>query len=92
MGRMLIPVLQEVRNLIGLKRQLTVVFDRSGWSPRLFQSILGMEFNILTKTPSFDIGKRARRPTRKVSGPFLSPACIPRKQEIPAALIHESLI
>jgi len=48
MTRMLIPILQEVRNLIGTKRRLTVVFDRGGWSPRLFQSILDMGFDILT--------------------------------------------
>jgi transposase len=48
MSRMLIPILQEVRNLIGTKRRLTVVFDRGGWSPRLFQSILDMGFDILT--------------------------------------------
>jgi hypothetical protein len=48
MSRMLIPILQEVRNLIGTKRRLTVVFDRGGWSPRLFQSILDLGFDILT--------------------------------------------
>jgi len=48
MSRMLIPILQEVRNLIGTKRRLTVVFDRGGWSPTLFQSILDMGFDILT--------------------------------------------
>jgi transposase len=48
MSRMLIPILQEVRNLIATKRRLTVVFDRGGWSPRLFQSILDMGFDILT--------------------------------------------
>jgi transposase len=48
MSRMLIPILQELRNLIGTKRRLTVVFDRGGWSPRLFQSILDMGFDIRT--------------------------------------------
>ncbi len=48
MSRMMIPILQEIRNLIGAKRRLTVVFDRGGWSPRLFQSILEMGFDILT--------------------------------------------
>jgi hypothetical protein len=48
MTRMLIPILQEIRNLIGTKRRLTVVFDRGGWSPRLFQNILEMGFDILT--------------------------------------------
>jgi transposase len=48
MTRMLIPILQEVRTLIGTNRRLTVVFDRGGWSPKLFKSILDMHFDILT--------------------------------------------
>ncbi len=48
MSRMLVPILQEVRKLIGPDRRLTVVFDRGGWSPRLFTEILGMRFDILT--------------------------------------------
>jgi len=48
MTRMLVPILQQVRNLLGTKRRLTVVFDRGGWSPKLFISILDMGFDILT--------------------------------------------
>jgi transposase len=48
MTRMLAPILQEVRNLFGTRRRLTVVFDRGGWSPKLFISILDMGFDILT--------------------------------------------
>ena len=48
MSRMLVPILQEVRNLLGTNRRLTVVFDRGGWSPKLFKSILDMGFDILT--------------------------------------------
>ena len=48
MTRMLIPILQEVRKLISTNRRLTVVFDRGGWSPKLFESILDMHFDILT--------------------------------------------
>jgi len=48
MSRMLIPILQEVRQLIGTNRRLTVVFDRGGWSPKLFKNILDMRFDILT--------------------------------------------
>ena len=44
---MLPPILAEVRRLIG-ERRLTVVFDRGGWSPRLFQKILAEGFDILT--------------------------------------------
>ena len=48
MSRMLLPILQEVRNLIGPDRRLTIVFDRGGWSPRRFTEILAMDFDILT--------------------------------------------
>lgn len=48
MTQMLIPMLQEVRKLLGTKRRLTIVFDRGAWSPKLFKNILGMAFDILT--------------------------------------------
>jgi len=48
MTRMLIPILEEVRNLIGPYRRATIVFDRGGWSPKLFQKLLAMSFDILT--------------------------------------------
>src|SRR5713226_2409077 len=48
MTRMLIPVLNEVRELLGPRRHSTVVFDRGGWSPKLFQELLAMGFDILT--------------------------------------------
>ena len=48
MTRMLTPVLREVRELLGPRRHSTVVFDRGGWSPKLFQDLLAMSFDILT--------------------------------------------
>src|SRR6266436_2633445 len=48
MTRMLIPVLSEVRELLGPRRHSTVVFDRAGWSPEVFQELLAMGFDILT--------------------------------------------
>jgi prepilin-type processing-associated H-X9-DG protein len=48
MTKMLMPILKQVRDLIGPRRRLTVVFDRGGWSPRLFLTILNMRFDILT--------------------------------------------
>jgi hypothetical protein len=48
MTRMLPPILEEVRQLIGPRRRVTIVFDRGGWSPRLFQTLLAMQFDILT--------------------------------------------
>ena len=48
MTQMLVPILKQVRELIGPRRRLTVVFDRGGWSPQLFLTILNMKFDILT--------------------------------------------
>ena len=44
---MLPKILAEVRPLVG-DRRTTVVFDRGGWSPQLFQRILASGFDILT--------------------------------------------
>lgn len=48
MTRMLVPILEEIHNLIGPRRRVTIVFDRGGWSPKLFQKLLAMGFDILT--------------------------------------------
>jgi transposase len=48
MTRMLVPILEEVRSLVGPRRRVTIVFDRGGWSPKLFQKLLAMGFDILT--------------------------------------------
>jgi hypothetical protein len=47
MVKMLPAVLAEVRALIG-ERRLTVVFDRGGYSPKLFLQILDANFDLLT--------------------------------------------
>ena len=44
---MLPLVLAEVRGLVG-ERRVTVVFDRGGWSPALFQKIIQDGFDVLT--------------------------------------------
>ena len=45
--KMLPGVLGEVRSLVGEKR-VTVVFDRGGYSPKLFQKLIAEGFDILT--------------------------------------------
>ena len=45
--RMLPAVLEEVRSFIG-ERRVTVVFDRGGYSPRLFRKLVVSGFDILT--------------------------------------------
>ena len=48
MTRMLVPILEEIRTLIGPRRRITLVFDRGGWSPQLFQKLLAMGFDLMT--------------------------------------------
>ena len=64
MTRMLVPILEEVRNLIGPRRRVTIVFDRGGWSPKLFQKLLAMDFDILT----YRKGRAGGLPKRDSSG------------------------
>jgi hypothetical protein len=45
--KMLPGILAQVRALVG-KRRLTVVFDRGGYSPKLFQQIVAANFDLLT--------------------------------------------
>jgi hypothetical protein len=47
MVKMLPEVLNEVRQLAG-GRRVAVVFDRGGWSPKLFQKLLEANFDLLT--------------------------------------------
>lgn len=45
--KMLPAILEQTRTLVG-KRRVTVVFDRGGYSPKLFQQILAAGFDLLT--------------------------------------------
>jgi prepilin-type processing-associated H-X9-DG protein len=45
--KMLPGLLEQIRSLVG-QRRLTVVFDRGGFSPKLFQQILAAGFDLLT--------------------------------------------
>lgn len=45
--KMLPGILDQVRGLVG-KRRVTVVFDRGGYSPKLFQQIIAAGFDLLT--------------------------------------------
>jgi hypothetical protein len=48
MTRILLPIIEEARKLVGPHRRVTIVFDRGGFSPRLFQKLIEMGFDILT--------------------------------------------
>ena len=58
--KMLSPILEEVRALLA-DRRLTIVFDRGGWSPKLFHRLIDEKFDILT----YRKGKMRAIPTRR---------------------------
>src|SRR5438552_2498198 len=58
--KMLPGILAQVRALVG-KRRLTVVFDRGGYSPKLFQQIVAANFDLLT----YRKGRYARIPRNR---------------------------
>jgi len=60
MVTMLPKILQEARALVG-KRRITVVFDRGGWSPKLFADIVAAGFDLLT----YRKGRFRRLPRRR---------------------------
>jgi len=45
--KMLLEILQQAQELVG-DRRITIVFDRGGWSPKLFLKIIKGGFDILT--------------------------------------------
>jgi len=45
--KMLLEILRQTRELVG-DRRTTIVFDRGGWSPKLFKKIVADGFDILT--------------------------------------------
>jgi hypothetical protein len=45
--KVLPALLKDVRGVVG-ERRVTIVFDRGGWSPKLFQKLIAQGFDILT--------------------------------------------
>ena len=70
--KMLPEVLEEVRSLVG-DRRVTVIFDRGGWSPKLFKKIIGEDFDIITyrKGRSRRVSKSRFSPHQATSGSHL---------------------
>ena len=58
--KMLPGILGQVRALVG-QRRVTVVFDRGGYSPKLFQQILAADFDLMT----YRKGRYPRIPRRR---------------------------
>ena len=48
MTKMLPIILKEARAILGPRRRLTIIFDRGGWSPKLFVKFIADGFDIIT--------------------------------------------
>lgn len=48
MVKMLLILAPDIRAIVGKKRRPTIVFDRGGWSPKLFTQLLALGFDVLT--------------------------------------------
>jgi hypothetical protein len=46
--KMLWPVVEEIKSVIGKDRRVSIVFDRGGWSPKLFVRLVNEGFDIVT--------------------------------------------
>jgi hypothetical protein len=46
--KMLEPIVEEIKGLVGEDRRLCIVFDRGGWSPKLFQKLIKEGVDIIT--------------------------------------------
>jgi hypothetical protein len=71
---LLLPLLDEIRAVLG-ERRVTIVFDRGGWSPKLFKKIVDAGFDILTyrKLWKGRVAKRLfREHTAKIGGKKVS--------------------
>jgi len=47
------PALMEVQGIVGEGRSITVIFDRGGWSPKLFYRLIQLGFHIITYRKSY---------------------------------------
>ncbi len=73
--RILEPILQEVKTFVPENRRITVVFDRGGYSPKLFARLMSDGFDVLTyrKGKSGKLPRsRFRRRRRKIDGKWVS--------------------
>jgi transposase len=73
------PILQEVKALVPEGRRITVIFDRGGYSPKLFARLIDDGFDVMTyrKGKSRKLPRsRFQRQRRKIDGKWVSyPVC-----------------
>ena len=73
--RILEPILQDVKHLVPEDRRITVIFDRGGYSPKLFVRLIDDGFDVMTyrKGKSRKLPRsRFERRRRKIDGKWVS--------------------
>jgi prepilin-type processing-associated H-X9-DG protein len=68
MAKEMLAIAREVKTLLG-ERSATIVFDRGGWSPKLFAELITMGFDILTYRKG-RIPKMRKKSFKKREGVF----------------------
>ena len=99
------PILADVRRLVGDGRRMTVIFDRGGFSPKLFARLIAAGFDVITyrkgkvkKLPAGRFTVAARKDRRRLAGISRSATgrgfawghCPPRKREKASGPRHAS--
>jgi hypothetical protein len=75
LSQVLEPILQEVKSLVPEDRRITVIFDRGGYSPKLFARLIEGGFDVLTyrKGKSGKLPRaRFKRQRRQIDGKWVS--------------------
>jgi len=68
LAKEMLAIAREVKKLLG-ERRATIVFDRGGWSPKLFADLIAMGFDILTYRKG-RIAKVRKKSFKKHEGVF----------------------
>jgi prepilin-type processing-associated H-X9-DG protein len=68
LAKEMLAIAREVKKLLG-ERRATIVFDRGGWSPKLFADLIAMGFDILTYRKG-RIAKMRKKSFEKREGVF----------------------
>ena len=86
------PILADVRRLVGDQRRMTVIFDRGGFSPKLFARLIASGFDVITyrkgKVKKLPAGRFATQ-RRKIDGAWREYALCDRPRVRMGALLAD---
>jgi len=90
--KMLPKILTEVREMVGKERRVTVIFDRGGYSPRLFVQLKEMGFDLITyrKGTKDPVAPEEFREAKVERGGKKETWWIHDKAEVPIGIRHKA--